>query len=61
MGAYMAGLSVILFVYIVIHTLFFGRKASANYWNVAPNTMTLEWTVSSPPPFHQFEIQPKVK
>lgn len=61
MGAYMAGASVILFIYIVFYTLFKGQKASDNYWNVAPNTMTLEWTISSPPPFHQFEIQPQVK
>lgn len=61
MGAYLAGASVILFIFIVFYTLFFGRKAADNYWNVAPNTMTLEWTLSSPPPFHQFEIQPQVK
>jgi cytochrome c oxidase subunit 1 len=61
MGAYLSGGSVILFVIIVFWTLFFGRRATDNYWNVADNTMTLEWTVSSPPPFHQFDIQPKVK
>jgi cytochrome c oxidase subunit 1 len=61
MGAYLAGGSVILFIVIVFWTLFFGRKASDNYWNVPKNIMTLEWTVSSPPPFHQFDIQPKVK
>jgi len=61
MGAYLAGASVILFVIIVFWTLFFGRRAEDNYWNVPKNIMTLEWTISSPPPFHQFEIQPKVK
>ena len=61
MGAYLAGGSVILFIIIVFWTLFFGRKASDNYWNVDDKIMTLEWTISSPPPFHQFEIQPKVK
>jgi len=61
MGAYMAGSSVLLFIVIVFWTLFFGRKAADNYWNVPNNIMTLEWTISSPPPFHQFEIQPKVK
>lgn len=60
MGTYLAGASVILFVFIVFYTLFFGRRVSANYWNATPETMTLEWTLSSPPPFHQFEIQPKV-
>jgi len=61
MGAYLSGASVILFVFIVFYTLVFGKKASGNYWNVDKDIMTLEWTVSSPPPFHQFEIQPKVK
>ena len=61
MGAYMAGASVILFVGIVFYTLLFGRRVEDNYWNVDKRTMTLEWTVSSPPPFHQFEIQPAVK
>jgi cytochrome c oxidase subunit 1 len=60
MGTYLTGASVLLFVFIVFYTLFFGRRVSANYWNATPETMTLEWTVSSPPPFHQFEIQPKV-
>lgn len=61
MGSYLSGASVILFVFIVFYTLFFGRRVGANYWDVQPNTMTLEWTVSSPPPFHQFTIQPTVK
>lgn len=61
LGAYLSGFSVLLFMGIVIYTLFFGRKAEGNYWNVGPEAMTFEWTLSSPPPFHQFEIQPKVK
>ncbi len=59
-GAYISFGSAVFFVFIVFYTLFFGRRVEANYWNVQPNTMTLEWTVSSPPPFHQFDIQPKV-
>lgn len=60
-GAYIAGLSTIFFFICTFYALFFGRKAEGNYWNVQKNVMTLEWTLSSPPPFHQFEIQPKVK
>jgi cytochrome c oxidase subunit 1 len=60
-GAYLAGAGTVLFVFIVFYTLFFGRKVSGNYWNVQPQCMTLEWTLPSPPPFHQFEIQPQVK
>ena len=61
LGAYMSGFSVLIFLGIVFYTLFFGRKAEGNYWNVGPEAMTFEWTLSSPPPFHQFEIQPTVK
>lgn len=59
-GAYISFVSAVFFVFIALYTLFFGRRVDGNYWNVQPNTMTLEWTVSSPPPFHQFDIQPKV-
>lgn len=61
LGSYLSAASVILFVILVFWTLFFGRRVGENYWNNEPQTMTLEWTVTSPPPFHQFDIQPKVK
>ena len=35
------------------------RKAQQNPWG--EGATTLEWTVSSPPPFHTFEELPKVK
>jgi cytochrome c oxidase subunit 1 len=60
MGGYLAGASTVWFVIVVIVTLTMGRRVGANYWNVPPQCMTLEWTVSSPPPFHQFDIQPKM-
>jgi cytochrome c oxidase subunit 1 len=60
-GAYISFASAVFFVFIVIYTAFFGRRVGANYWDVQPNTMTLEWTLPSPVPFHQFEIQPQVK
>lgn len=60
-GAYISFASTIFFVFIVFYTLFLGRRVNGNYWNVQPNIMTLEWTLPSPPPFHQFEIQPTVK
>lgn len=60
MGTYLTGISVLLFIFIVFYTLLFGRRATSNYWNVGPEAMTLEWTLPSPPPFHQFEIQPRV-
>jgi cytochrome c oxidase subunit I len=35
-----------------------GRKAEDNYWG--EGATTLEWTLSSPPPYHQFETLPKI-
>ena len=34
------------------------RKAEANPWGVGATT--LEWTLPSPPPFHQFNELPKI-
>jgi len=58
-GAYIAGGATVFFVFSTLYTAFKGKKASANYWG--EGATTLEWTVSSPPPFHQFEIQPIVR
>ncbi len=57
-GSYISFGAAIMFVAIVFHTLFFGRKVGANYWGEGANT--LEWTVSSPPPFHTYEELPRI-
>ncbi len=59
-GAYLTGAATLLFIFIVFYTLLRGKKVGDNYWNAEPQVMTLEWTLPSPPPFHQFEIQPKI-
>ena len=38
--------------------LFGGKKPEGNYWG--EGATTLEWTLSSPPPFHQFETLPVI-
>jgi cytochrome c oxidase subunit I len=35
------------------------EQAAANPWGAGATT--LEWTLSSPPPFHQFEVLPRVQ
>ncbi len=60
-GAYLTGLATVWFLITALYTAFKGRRVGDNYWNAQPQSMTLEWTISSPPPFHQFEIQPKVQ
>jgi len=48
---------VFFFINIVV-SLIGGRKAADNPWG--EGATTLEWTLSSPPPFHQFETLPKI-
>lgn len=58
MGAYLSGISALLFIAIVIYSLFKGKKAEANPWG--EGAKTLEWTIPSPAPYHCFEEQPKI-
>ena len=53
----MAGSMLIFFVNIG-YALFAGRKAEGNYWG--EGATTLEWTLPSPPPYHQFETLPVI-
>ncbi len=48
-----------IFFVNIIWSLMAGRKAEDNYWG--EGATTLEWTLTSPPPFHQFETLPQVK
>jgi cytochrome c oxidase subunit 1 len=58
-GAYISYAGTIWFVGVVLYTLFAGKRVGANYWG--EGATTLEWTVSSPPPFHSYEELPVVK
>jgi len=58
-GGYLTFAATIFFVVMAVHTLLAGRRAEANPWG--EGATTLEWTVSSPPPFHTFENLPQVK
>jgi cytochrome c oxidase subunit 1 len=56
--AIMAVGMLIFFVNLIVS--FAGKKkAEDNYWG--EGATTLEWTLSSPPPFHQFETLPVIK
>ena len=57
-GSYVSFASTILFVYIVIKTITSGERVADNYWGAGATT--LEWQVSSPPPFHTFEELPVI-
>ncbi|MFM9978459.1 MAG: cytochrome c oxidase subunit I [Sphingomonadaceae bacterium] len=53
----MAASMVVFFVNLFV-SLAAGRKAADNPWG--EGATTLEWTLSSPPPYHQFETLPKI-
>ncbi len=50
--------SLIVFFINIIYAFTLGKKAEGNYWG--EGATTLEWTLSSPPPFHQFETLPVI-
>jgi cytochrome c oxidase subunit 1 len=50
--------SMAVFFVNLIWSLLAGRKAEGNPWG--EGATTLEWTLSSPPPFHQFETLPVI-
>jgi len=61
-SAFAFGASHLLFLYIIIKTIKGGEKAGDMPWDGAQiGTPGLEWTVSSPPPFHTFEQPPVIK
>ena len=58
-GSFISAASTLLFIFIVFQTLFAGKRVGANYWG--PSANTLEWTVSSPPPFHSYDEIPEIE
>ena len=57
-GAVLSVASITLFLFIVYEAFATKRVAGDNPWGVGATT--LEWTLSSPPPFHQFETLPRI-
>ena len=55
-AAFVMGAAQLLFVVNFFYSLFRGPKAPANPWQVG----TLDWTVPSPPPHHNFDELPRV-
>src|SRR5579862_4435332 len=58
-GAFIAGVGVLIFLTMLIEAFARKRIAGDNPWG--PYATTLEWTLPSPPPFHQFNELPVVK
>jgi cytochrome c oxidase subunit I len=58
-GSYIGFAGAILFVFIIFHTLKFGKRCGNDPWDDINNG--LEWTLTSPPPFHSYDEIPVVK
>jgi cytochrome c oxidase subunit 1 len=58
-GSYIAIASFLFFFYVMYVTLRRGAVAAPNYWG--EGATTLEWQVSSPPPFHTFDELPRIR
>jgi len=58
-GSYISAFGVLIFMYGLWEAFAKKRVAGNNPWG--PSADTLEWTLSSPPPFHQFNTLPKIK
>ncbi|MDG2187873.1 MAG: cytochrome c oxidase subunit I [Hyphomicrobiales bacterium] len=57
MGSYISSLAVLVFLFGVYRA--FSKKVPAGNNPWGEGVSTLEWTLTSPPPFHQFEDLPK--
>ena len=58
-GSYITFASTLFFIFIVLHTLLAGRRIGANPWG--EGATTLEWALPSPPPFHSYNVVPRIE
>ena len=58
-GYAITAVGVLIFLVILVEMFLVRRRAGANPWG--EGATTLEWTLSSPPPFHQFNELPVIK
>jgi cytochrome c oxidase subunit 1 len=55
-GSWLIGIGFVIALITIIQGLRKGEKAPPNPWG----SKTLEWTVQSPPPHHNFDVEPVV-
>ena len=58
-GSFVSAAGTLVFFFGVIQAFMQKRQAADNPWG--PGATTLEWTLPSPPPFHQFNELPLIK
>jgi cytochrome c oxidase subunit 1 len=57
-GSYISALGTLIFFYGVVQAFVQKQNAGANPWGAGATT--LEWTLSSPPPFHTYDTLPRI-
>jgi cytochrome c oxidase subunit 1 len=57
-GSYLSAAGLITFFVTMVYAFVRKERAASNPWG--PGATTLEWTLSSPPPFHQFQVLPRI-
>jgi cytochrome c oxidase subunit 1 len=58
LGYAVAAASIVIFALNMVYAFMAGRRAPDNPWGEGAST--LEWTLTSPPPYHQFETIPRI-
>ena len=58
-GSYLSGIGVLVFLYMLMKTFSSGERVAENPWG--EGATTLEWSVSSPPPFHSYDELPQIR
>ena len=56
-GAFGFGFAQLIFLYVVVKAIHGGKKATSQVWE---NAIGLEWSLSSPPPYHSFTTPPNL-
>jgi len=59
MGSYITGLGTLCFFVGIFVAMSRKQRVGDNPWGVGATT--LEWTLPSPPPFHQYNTLPKIE
>jgi cytochrome c oxidase subunit 1 len=57
-GSYISGFGLLIFFFGIVWAFVRKERVADNPWGAGATT--LEWTLSSPPPFHQFERLPRI-
>ncbi len=57
-GSYISAVGLVVFLFCMAQAFVRKTTAAGNPWG--PGATTLEWTLPSPPPFHQFSILPRI-